>query len=80
MQVVPFIMSLIKPDLFPRKSEPPGTSGVKYRAQEYYIRDTVFNHRIPHRVHFYKICLWKEIIACLVSRPITKQLRFFRNV
>jgi len=79
MQVVPFIMSQSKAAFFPRKSAPLRTSGGKCCAQEYHTRDTVFNHRFPQRVHFYKICLWKEIITYLVLRPITKQLRVFET-
>jgi hypothetical protein len=60
MQVVPFIVSLSKAALFPRKPAPAGTSDGKCCAQEYHTRDTVLDHKIPQHVHFYKTRLWKE--------------------
>jgi hypothetical protein len=77
MQIVPFIMSLSKEALFLSKSAAPGTAGGKCRAQEHHTRDTVFNYKISQRVQIYKFCPWKEIITCLVLRPITKQLFIF---
>jgi len=74
MQFVHFVMSLSKAALFPRNFAPLGTSGGKCRAQEYHTRDTVFNHKIPQRVHFYKTFLWKEIITCLVFTPYYKTI------